>query len=110
MHIGHGAGLSQIVQGQIGGTETVTLTGINLPAHNHPVTATTNDATLDEPATGVRFGTAAAAIYSGTGTGTVKLALDSTTGTGGGTPFSNRSPYLGVPFSIALEGIFPSRN
>lgn len=110
VHIGQGPGLSQIIQGQKSGAENVTLTIANMPSHNHQVTATTNDATLDEPATGARFGTAAAAIYSATGTGTVVMAPDTTTAAGGNVPFGIRSPYLGIPYSIALQGIFPSRN
>lgn len=39
-----------------------------------------------------------------TGTGQVTV-----TSTGGGQPFDNTSPYLGLIYMIALEGIFPSR-
>jgi microcystin-dependent protein len=109
VHIGHGAGLSPIVQGQRGGSETVTLTVANLPSHNHSVTATTNDGTLDEPAAGVRFGTAGTAIYAQGGAASVVMAGDSTTNTGGSQGFNIRDPYLGIPYSIAMVGVFPSR-
>jgi microcystin-dependent protein len=30
--------------------------------------------------------------------------------TGGGQPFDNRAPYLGMQWCIALEGVFPPRD
>ena len=40
VHQGTGAGLTARVLGQTGGTETVTLTAPQLPAHSHPASAT----------------------------------------------------------------------
>lgn len=43
--------------------------------------------------------------------GTNWIAKDVLVGpTGGGQPISIRSPYLGISYCIALQGIFPSRN
>src|SRR6476469_8745709 len=43
--MGQGPGLSPMTEGQVGGTETVTLTVNQLPNHNHPHAApATNDA------------------------------------------------------------------
>ncbi len=112
VHVGSGPGLSHINWGQKGGAEQITLTTANLPAHHHAVTATTNDATLDEAAAGVRFGTAGTPIYAPatSGTGTVALANDSTTQVGGSQAFQSRNPYLGIYFCIALQGVYPSRS
>jgi microcystin-dependent protein len=107
---GQGPGLSPFNIGNKGGAETVTLHTTNLPSHNHKVTATTNDATLDEPAANARFGTTGTPVYANTGSGTVQLASDSTTHTGGGQSFNIRDPYLAVSICIALQGLFPSRN
>src|SRR5579871_154857 len=38
---GQGTGLPPFMLGQVGGTETVALTGQQLPAHGHPFNATT---------------------------------------------------------------------
>ncbi|GJM36512.1 MAG: tail Collar domain-containing protein [Saprospiraceae bacterium] len=110
VHVGSGPGLAPMKWGQKGGAENITLTSAQLPNHNHAVTATTNDATLDEAAGGTRFGTAGTPVYSATGTGTVALAADSTTNVGGGQSFNNRNPFLGIYVCIALAGIFPSRS
>ncbi|MEZ4991313.1 MAG: tail fiber protein [Saprospiraceae bacterium] len=110
VHIGTGPGLSHITQGQKGGWENVTLTTANLPSHNHAVRATTDDGTLDEPANGVRFGTAGTTVYAANGSSTIVMAGDTTTSVGGSQAFNIRNPFLGIPYSIALQGIFPSRN
>lgn len=110
IHPGSGPGLSNFAQGQIGGVENITLLTTNMPAHNHAVTATVSDANLDEPANGARLGTSNANIYASGGSANVTLAPDSTTNAGGSQPFGIRSPYIAIYFSIALQGIFPSRN
>ncbi|GJM36513.1 MAG: microcystin dependent protein [Saprospiraceae bacterium] len=110
VHVGSGPGLSHISWGEKSGRESVTLITANMPSHQHAVTATTNDATLDEAASGARFGTAGTPVYSATGTGTVPLAADSTTKVGGGQSFNNRNPFLGIYVCIAMEGVYPSRS
>src|SRR5262245_53022514 len=45
IHEGQGAGLSQYTIGQVGGTETVTLTVNQIPAHNHSAKGTADDPT-----------------------------------------------------------------
>jgi microcystin-dependent protein len=110
VHIGTGPGLSPIRQGERSGRENITLSTANMPSHNHSVTATTNDGTLDEPASGVRFGTAGTAIYAQGGAASVVMAGDSTTNNGGNLPFDSRNPFLGIPYSIAVQGLFPSRS
>lgn len=107
---GNGSGLSNFPIGARGGAETMTLTTAQMPSHNHRVTATTNDAVLDEPAANARFGTTGTPVYANSGTGTVLLATDSTTNNGGGQSFSLRDPYLAVSICIALVGVYPSRN
>ena len=51
LHFGQGPGLSSYDLGQAAGTETVTLTVNQIPAHQHPVNATENDASSSKPAT-----------------------------------------------------------
>lgn len=110
IHPGQGPGLSPIVQGEMSGGESVTLLISNMPAHNHIVMANSNNATEDEPGSNVHFGSTSVPIYTKGSPGNVPLAPDSTTMTGGSVPVGIRNPYLGIYYSIALQGIFPSRN
>jgi microcystin-dependent protein len=129
LHQGNLAGGGTYVIGQAGGTESVTLTTNNLPAHNHTfsgtsstLNATTVKATAQVPAAGLLLGksvdtngVAAPQIYSPAGsTPTVALGGLNVAGTigitGNSTPVSISDPYLVVNVCIALFGIFPSRN
>jgi microcystin-dependent protein len=113
--MGTGAGLSSINQGEKSGQENVTLLVTNMPAHNHPasgtVAVTTSNATSEEPA-----GNILAAqnnnlfAAANTANGNMGGVTVQTSNAGGSQPFNIRNPYLGTNFSIALEGIFPSRN
>lgn len=132
--VGNGPGLTPIVYGQVGGTETTTLTINNMPQHNHQLVPgvnagqvnlalTANAATGGAIANDTDNGTNSFAaggstpnIYSEPGTGTTKIGgitstiSGSTSIVGGSQAFSIRDPYLGINLCIAMEGIFPSRN
>lgn len=128
VHFGQGAGLSPYALGQVGGTESTTLTTNNLPAHNHTFAststfeATTAKATLNLPATGTLLGktvdntgTVVPFTYAPAGTTpTVAMGGLNVAGTigvtGSNVPVSIVQPYLALNFQIALQGIFPSRN
>src|ERR1041385_3867939 len=45
IHFGQGPGLSLYDLGQVGGSETVTLTPSTMPAHNHSLACSSDDAT-----------------------------------------------------------------
>ena len=131
---GQGPGLSSYVLGQVGGTESTTLTINNLPAHAHTagtlassITATTNVSSTNQSApTATSILGAANFPDSSTGsptnvnsyapnnsTPTVSFPAPVTGATapaGGSQPFSLLPPYLAINWIIALEGIFPSRN
>lgn len=128
--MGAGPGLTQIVQGEVSGTENVTILSTQMPAHTHAATPgasslqvagtptnpvavpTATNSVLGASPTGVP---AAAAIWSDSLTDPVTttnpIAVNVTIGqTGGSQPVPIRNPYLGTNFIIALNGIFPSRN
>lgn len=127
MGTGQGPGLSPMDEGQMGGTESITLSTQQMPIHNHALTVTslTASATLKafttaggSDQTNGSYLASAAELYIApasadtfmaqqTANGTVSLTL---TATGANAPFSNRSPFLGINFIICVEGIFPSRN
>jgi microcystin-dependent protein len=113
---GSGPGLTPRQIGQTGGSDTVTLSQAQMPAHNHMVVATTAEGNLTGPG-----GTAVLAAPAGTGsyiyvvpgaTPITSVALSpSSVGTAGGNQaHDNHMPSLCVTFIIALSGIFPSRN
>ena len=115
LHQGQGPGLSNRVLGELSGTESVTLSAANLPAHTHQVTATTVDGTTSSPANALPAAPAlpSAFLYlnpAATGTTTVAPAPSAISSVGGSQPHTNIMPSLALTYVIASEGIFPSRN
>jgi microcystin-dependent protein len=118
---GTGPGLPVNTIGEISGFPSVTLTNANLPAHNHTLNAMqvkiqASSANADESAASGNFlATTPSAIYSGNGataniyTGGVQVS-GTTDNAGSGMPLEIMNPYLVMNYSIAIYGIFPSRN
>ncbi len=115
---GAGSGRNPRTLGEMGGSETVTLTTGNLPAHNHPATATvqvgvTNvTANSDDPDGSLLTTTGAAFYATGAGSGHLGgVTASASTGlTGNNQPVGIMSPYLAMNYIICLYGIYPSRN
>lgn len=122
--IGNGPGLTPIVQGEVSGTESVTLLSTQMPMHIHAATvsvaipgvaASTNvsatpgaTSVLGPVAAGGRPGT----LYSTDAPDTTLAPFSPpvTVGPAGGSlPVGIRNPFLGTNFIIATNGIFPSR-
>lgn len=117
LHVGQGAGLSNVSWGQRGGTEDVTLTTSQIPSHYHSSTnlrvgASSGDANTDDP-DGSILAVTAEDTFRGANANII-MGPTSVTGntdnTGGSRSHTNRPPYLGVYHVIALTGIFPSRS
>lgn len=111
---GTGLGLSPYALGQIGGTNTVTITTQTMPIHTHTLNATKSGATSTTIGStllpGTPPGTGANFYTDSTPTPTLyNLAAGAVGMTGGGQPHTNMMPSLCVTFVIALVGIFPSR-
>jgi microcystin-dependent protein len=113
---GTGPGLPNVQLGQKAGTNTVTLTTANMPAHNHQVTGNitpqaATDGALSTDANGRYMGPGS--FYSTAGDNVnmapIPLNLPSTVA-GNSQPFSIMQPYLGMNYIICMFGIFPSRN
>jgi microcystin-dependent protein len=96
--------------GGSGGSEQVTLTTSEIPAHGHPLIATKEVGTRASPQ-----GNLLAQLPAGTTklyhtpAGAVALAPSAVGATGGSQPHPNFQPYLCVSFIISLFGIFPSQ-
>ncbi len=107
---GQGPGLSNKDLGQQFGTETVTLTTAQMPAHSHTVNAVTSEGNQNLPTNSLPANTKTLdKEYSDAASNTtMKSGMIGITGSS--QPVNISQPSLGVNFIIALQGIFPSRN
>jgi microcystin-dependent protein len=94
--------------GQVGGSEQITLTAQQIPAHNHTLGASSAAGTSEGPAGCIPARNAAGVPRYGT-SATTDLAPAALLSTGQSQPHPNMQPYLGIHFMIALEGIFPTQ-
>ena len=130
---GNGPGLSQRLIGDVDGVESVMATQANLPTHTHSTAALAVSAAVQLADTASNPVTAPTATHafigaSGGGPGSASIFSDqqgaspvplngvstSLTGTlalaGQGLPMDTMNPFLVINFSIALNGVFPSRD
>jgi microcystin-dependent protein len=118
---GQGPGLPAYSIGEKSGANTVSILATNMPSHIHTlnnmsVKLQASTANADESAAAGNFPcNAPSSIYSGNGatvnTFTGGAVVSGTTDiTGSGLPLDTMNPYLVINYSIAVEGIFPSRN
>ena len=116
-HVGRGPGLDVVTWGQRSGRESLTLTGANLPSHNHTVHATNGTYNVGSPSAAALAtspddgrGNYTDPIYrSGSGANTTMQA-NAVSNTGGSQSVNILNPFLGIYTSIALQGIYPSRS
>jgi microcystin-dependent protein len=114
MQQGQGPGLTLRDLGEKSGTPTVTLLQTEMPSHTHQVMAgagggrgggthvpTGNDMGGGVPGTDK--------IYAASSASNVQMSPQGVTITGSSFPHNNMSPYLGLFFIIAMQGIFPAR-
>lgn len=109
VHPGQGPGLSLIQQGEVGGVENITMLVSNMPPHVHGVSVSVNTANGEESVPTGKIASKAAAFSEDVAAGKF-LGGVTELPQGGGVPMGIRNPFLGVYCSIALQGIFPSRN
>jgi microcystin-dependent protein len=90
-----------------GGEEAHTVNISELPAHSHPVVASSNPADQGSP-TGNYWAVESSNAYAASSDSS--MPPQAMTSVGGSQPHENRSPLLVLSFCIALQGIFPSQN
>jgi microcystin-dependent protein len=102
IHQGNG-----FILAETGGAEEITLTVSQIPAHSHPLLASSNASSLTDPGGNVSAQSGTFDQFQ-TSPGNTPMALQSVSSTGGSQPHTNFQPYLCVNFIISLFGIFPS--
>ena len=108
-HMGQGAGLSNRMLGEMGGTEMVTLTTQQIPAHNHGALAQPASAN-QLGAAGNDWATSTLNLYGTAGPPNAAMNAGCLAPAGGSQPHDNMLPFQCINFVIALEGIFPPQN
>ena len=107
--------------GQMGGTETVTLTVSQIPAHRHPMQVVNVPGTTNVPSPGVMPAKAADIEFPGGTKQVMTYAKDNAGGEiqanpqsvnpqGFSQPHDNMKPFVGINYIISLYGIYPQQN
>jgi microcystin-dependent protein len=109
MHPGQGPGLSLHDLGETGGSDTVTLLELEMPAHTHATHADVVDvADTNVPSTNASFAQSSGGTLYQSSANT-QLAGQALAAAGGSQPHNNLQPYLTLNFCIALQGVYPPR-
>ena len=108
VHQGSLSGGSSYVIGQIGGTETVTITLNQIPSHSHSAAVAASAQTTSVSPSGniLCQGTD---IY-GSQVPVDAMAPNMVSNTGNSLPHSNIQPFLALNWIIAWSGIFPTQS
>jgi len=118
IHQGTGIGLTNRILGQAAGTEDVTLTLSNMPAHSHAAMAVAVAGTTDTPSNAVMLSDVSSKGYA-TNAATppavlptaIAMSASSFTAAPGSFPtVSIVQPFTAVSFIIATVGIYPSQS
>lgn len=107
---GEGPGLSRKSIGERAGAERVSLTAAEIPAHSHPISASTNASSNAQSPVDAATGDTGAALYGEPTSPPVAMSSDGVANAGGSQLHENMAPFQAVSFIIAITGTFPSRS
>jgi microcystin-dependent protein len=110
IHPGQGLGLSPYTLGETGGTEAMTLTLQNLPAHNHLLNGDNTAGGKEFPGPNHVIGASPTDKMYSVNRPNTNMSPASIGMTGNNMPFSLVQPFQCINYIIALQGIYPSRN
>ncbi|GEJ47108.1 MULTISPECIES: phage tail protein [unclassified Chryseobacterium] len=103
-------GPTTYTMGQIGGTESVTLTVTQIPPHNHTVNAVTADGNQNSPTNSLPADTKILDKEYSDAAANTTMKSTMVNNTGGGQPHENRPPFITLKCIISLVGVFPTQN
>jgi len=106
MHPEQGPGLSARNLGEVGGSESITLSESQMPSHSHQLAANSGSPTTGSPTNAVLATTATQPRYSAASDLEPMVPVNVA---GDGQPHNNMQPYLTLNFCIALQGVYPPR-
>lgn len=108
--LGQGPGLDDYLQGQTGGSATVTLLQSEIPAHGHTLSVSSRSAAERQPGgQDLAVGRGIGMYGDASGNAATQLSPQALAPAGAGYPHNNMQPYLTLQFCIALQGVFPAR-
>ncbi|MEI6559019.1 MAG: tail fiber protein [Rhodospirillaceae bacterium] len=112
---GQGTGLTNRVLAQTGGSETVTVTAADMPAHSHAFNTVNTTATTTQIGNTVLYAATKDGylgyVTNGSNPAPVAAVLAPSTigSTGGGQAHANIMPCTALNYIICVEGIYPDR-
>lgn len=110
MHPGQGPGLTRRDFARSGGTEEMTLSQTEMPAHSHALLAAIDPADLNTPSPARSLALSTGEYLYNPGPADTQLDPSALSNTGGGAAHNNMMPYLPLHFCIAVTGYYPSRD
>lgn len=105
----HTGGMGHFL-GESGGEAAHTLSISEIPQHTHVLNGSTTQATTISPDTNTVLSVSTPQNIYGAAANLVAMASNALANVGGSQAHLNMQPFLTINFSIALQGIFPSRN
>ncbi|MDX8391258.1 MAG: tail fiber protein [Mariprofundaceae bacterium] len=108
IHAGNAPGLTNRALGSKGGDETTLLNLNQMPAHNHGLNASSEQADKQNPSGNYAASHATTSIYRPVAN--AKMNAGAVDSAGGNQPHNNMPPFATVNYIIALEGFYPYGN
>ena len=103
-------GVSNYVEGQQGGVESVTVQTAQMPGHRHALNAGTANGTSASPSAQTLAAGAGGLQFYDSASPKTAMSASAVTPAGGSQAHDNLQPLLAINFIISMFGIFPSRN